>query len=1208
MDEPAGDSDTPPAAMDMAADTLESETSNWNEHPKPNQFLLETEGGYNDENMEEDHEEMPTGNIADVGDCLPEDGCEYEIGKRLLFTAVLASGKQVTQASIRENNPTTKDKAPDHSSDDPSEDQEDTQAPTAQLDESQDYHDIAGELARGELTYERMSAQGPPRVDLSLRIFMLQGHQSYIEVIFRIIYETDGVSSDHLSEDKAGFRLTSQHLDLDRPFEVREVVTSEKMADFKENELDTAGKVLVDAVPQSVSDNFPRFMHHVNTRQMFQVTINRAKELGGLYAWNLYKDDRIIKHGSQEKKVRRLASQLASSETLVFYVRGSEIMISLERLGKLLVDQAESPPWQAYMPKNRKAGTPIFIQAGKNQTMPRRERPKITPGANLSYASWEEYTIAFGMAAQQEHENEVVRDSCRQLRGCELRFVAIPYAGNRRYFALMDTREQIGMELNEDDQVKINMRADIDEYIPIDPNAGWSGRVVEQPPFVHPKFLVFLVTRPWDKQNARWLDEDLQIPAIDLSQQRSDKIHEILESARQKYVTISLVSSQKTYRQEIVSLDEIRQGNCSQHVKQILLANDFQSLPQVNLFKDLEHFPHDKILSMMEKAFEFDKQQMLFVRQCFGLPGGWGMLFGPPGTGKTFELIHLITPILANQRMISQDTDETPNRQILIVTSANEPATDIALKLWEHNKDKIGHLQRLPMVVRAHSRETEEAVARLWQQPKDKPRSPSSRPPIISQNILDGQSAEDIDMLDLISMSKVLLDTHSRATKTRFEGIKDPRFRAKDISVGAWMLRRLGLISDEPKEFQGFSHPEKYTDILNGFSLIANGESHATKEDREAFTKGIRELQYDIIRHADVVVTTLSNAGTEWIKLNANFDAIFLDEAGQAPEPQVWNALAVHKPRVFIQFGDPRQLPPFCKSSTVRENNFYLVLHTSLFARLERAGFLHVMLERQHRMHETICKLVSDLSYHGRMITVDSESNYLTSRRVSRFNRKYGKERTAIYLDVAGSKEELNSTKSKANLDHRKIVLELAASLLRENVVLGSQIAIITPYSYQRNMYRCDVSSMARAHPQIGQKLLDIVITTIDGFQGREREVCIVDLTCTERIGFLHAAQRINVALSRAKCGLYVVGNVRAMSEDRKYQGYRRPSLLNKLATQLGNDLAIVQVNPKGGSRQKRGRHPRREPNPNQGASTVEVGKFVDGNLEEDFDMEIQKW
>ncbi|EGC46834.1 conserved hypothetical protein [Histoplasma capsulatum var. duboisii H88] len=439
----------------------------------------------------------------------------------------------------------------------------------------------------------------------------------------------------------------------------------------------------------------------------------------------------------------------------------------------------------------------------------------------------------------------------------------------------------------------------------------------------------------------------------------------------------------------------------------------------------------------MEKAFEFNKQQMLFVRQCFGLPGGWGMLFGPPGTGKTFELIHLITPILANQRMISQDTDETPNRQILIVTSANEPATDIALKLREHNKDKIGHLQRLPMVVRAHSRETEEAVARLWQQPKDKPRSPNSRPPIIPQNILDGQSAEDIDMLDLISMSKVLLDTHSRATKTRFEGIKDPRFRAKDISVGAWMLRRLGLILDEPKEFQGFSHPEKYTDILNGFSLLANGESHATKEDREAFTKGIRELQYDIIRHADVV-TTLSNAGTEWIKLNANFDAIFLDEAGQAPEPQVWNALAVHKPRVFIQFGDPRQLPPFCKSSTVRENNFYLVLHTSLFTRLERAGFLHVMLERQHRMNETICKLVSDLSYHGRMITVDSESNYLTSRRVSRFNRKYGKERTAIYLDVAGSKEELNSTKSKANLDHRKIVLELAASLLRENVVLDT--------------------------------------------------------------------------------------------------------------------------------------------------------------------------
>lgn len=135
-------------------------------------------------------------------------------------------------------------------------------------------------------------------------------------------------------------------------------------------------------------------------------------------------------------------------------------------------------------------------------------------------------------------------------------------------------------------------------------------------------------------------------------------------------------------------------------------------------------------------------------------------------------------------------------------------------------------------------------------------------------------------------------------------------------------------------------------------------------------------------------------------------------------------------------------------------------------------------------------------------------------------------------------------------------------------------------------MYRCDVLSMARAYPQIGQRLLDIVITNIDGFQGREREVCIVDLTCTERIRFLNAAQRINVALSRAKAGLYVVGNVRAMSEDPKYQGHRRLSLLNELATQLGNDLAVVQVNPRGGSRQKRGRRPRRESNPNQGVSS----------------------
>jgi hypothetical protein len=70
----------------------------------------------------------------------------------------------------------------------------------------------------------------------------------------------------------------------------------------------------------------------------------------------------------------------------------------------------------------------------------------------------------------------------------------------------------------------------------------------------------------------------------------------------------------------------------------------------------------------------------------------------------------------------------------------------------------------------------------------------------------------------------------------------------------------------------------------------------------------------------------------------SNFDIIILDEAGQSPEPYVWNLLAGCTPRVFLQFGDPRLLP-LCKSSRVEENNFFLGLRSSMFARVRKAGF-----------------------------------------------------------------------------------------------------------------------------------------------------------------------------------------------------------------------------------------------------------------------------
>jgi hypothetical protein len=151
-----------------------------------------------------------------------------------------------------------------------------------------DDDDIAGGLARGEETFENASVEGPPRVQLTLRVYLLEEHLSYLEIVINIVYETDGTSNKHLSRDTAGFRLTFQHLDLSSPLEVNEVVPDAKITAIKEGGYCSTAMVAVTDIPPHVTKVIPNRMYMANHRQVFQVKINRSASCRSLYAWNLY--------------------------------------------------------------------------------------------------------------------------------------------------------------------------------------------------------------------------------------------------------------------------------------------------------------------------------------------------------------------------------------------------------------------------------------------------------------------------------------------------------------------------------------------------------------------------------------------------------------------------------------------------------------------------------------------------------------------------------------------------------------------------------------------------------------------------------------------------------------------------------------------------------------------------------------------------------
>jgi hypothetical protein len=82
------------------------------------------------------------------------------------------------------------------------------------------------------------------------------------------------------------------------------------------------------------------------------------------------------------------------------------------------------------------------------------------------------------------------------------------------------------------------------------------------------------------------------------------------------------------------------------------------------------------------------------------------------------------------------------------------------------------------------------------------------------------------------------------------------------------MLRLTGMLEGEGPESQGFANPTKYDAVRHGLQRIENGEGFDNKEDGQAFTQSLRVLEADVIRLAEVVVVTNSNAANEWIRSN----------------------------------------------------------------------------------------------------------------------------------------------------------------------------------------------------------------------------------------------------------------------------------------------------------------------------------------------------
>jgi superfamily I DNA and/or RNA helicase len=283
----------------------------------------------------------------------------------------------------------------------------------------------------------------------------------------------------------------------------------------------------------------------------------------------------------------------------------------------------------------------------------------------------------------------------------------------------------------------------------------------------------------------------------------------------------------------------------------------------------------------------------------------------------------------------------------------------------------------------------------------------------------------------------------------------------------------------------------------------------------------------DLLSQARVITATLVGANHPVIR-DREFETVVIDEAGQALEPASW--IPALKARRLVLAGDPFQLPPAVKSASAASAGLGATL-------LERNILLHpaavVLLEQQYRMHRLIMGYSSHTFYEDRLEADPSVAD----------QRLFEEDRPLSFIDTAGCGYEENRIDAGlTNPEEAAFLIRHAAGLVSTLETLYSPgnfptMAIISPYRLQVQL----LQELMPHSPDLRRYAHKITINTIDSFQGQERDIVYIGLTRSNpdsRIGFLSEIRRMNVAMTRARQKLVVIGDSATLAQTLFYAGF----------------------------------------------------------------------
>lgn len=306
---------------------------------------------------------------------------------------------------------------------------------------------------------------------------------------------------------------------------------------------------------------------------------------------------------------------------------------------------------------------------------------------------------------------------------------------------------------------------------------------------------------------------------------------------------------------------------------------------------------------------------------------------------------------------------------------------------------------------------------------------------------------------------------------------------------------------------KGTSKNETIAELKSMLSDASVQEARILRDEIRMVEQGRLKERQKALSTVRVVGTTCCSSGSTCMG-QQNFDIVVLDECSQIVEPLSLVPLCLAQARFLLAVGDPLQLPPVLTSPSQPGPGQH-GLGRALFVRLTHMGIAPTMLLRQYRSHPAIAEVPNKLFYGGRLLHgVGAAERPPAVPGLPHL----------VWMFHPQGRERYDGAKSAYNDPEASMVAETVFQLVRAGIA-PNEIGCITFFKAQA---RCICNHMGNMDRELG--ISAVQVSTVDAFQGSERDVIVLSLCKTRGGSFVDSAERVNVALSRARRHLIVVG------------------------------------------------------------------------------------